>query len=174
MGLIADDQVPVSLFEFLLDILIATELVESADGQRVLKKPVPCPRGFKLVVRHDLERQMKPAVQFVLPLLGEIARTDDEAMLQVAAGDQLLHEQPGHDRLAGTWVIGKKEPQWLARQHLTIYGRDLVRERIDKRSVNRQKRVEEIRESNAIGLGDKAEHGPVAVEAPRPAFDGDF
>ena len=34
VGLVADDQVPVGLLELGLDVLVAAELVEAADGQR--------------------------------------------------------------------------------------------------------------------------------------------
>ena len=52
---------------------------------------------------------MEAAVELVLPLFGEAARADHEAALQVAASDQLLDEEPGHDRLAGAGIVGKEE-----------------------------------------------------------------
>ena len=92
VGLVADDQVPVGLLELGLDVLVAAQLVEPADGQGVLLEPVAGAGRFELVVGHDLERQVEPAVQFVLPLLDEVAGADDQAALQVAAGHQLLDE----------------------------------------------------------------------------------
>ena len=89
--------------------------------------------------------------------------------LQVAAGDQLLDEQPGHDRLAGAGVVGEQEAQRLARQHRLVDGRDLVRQRLDERGVDGEHRVEEVGEADAVRLGDEAEERAVAVEAPRPA-----
>ncbi len=112
---------------------------------------------------------MEAPVELVLPLLGQAAGADDEAALQVAAGDELLDEEPGHDGLAGAGVVGEQEAQRLARQHRLVDGGDLVRQRLDDGGVDRQHRVEEVGEANAVGLGDQAEEGAVAVEAPGPA-----
>ena len=66
-------------------------------------------------------------VQLVLPLLSKASGTNDETPLEVAAGNQLLDEKPGHDGLAGTGIVGEEETQWLAREHLFVDGGDLVR-----------------------------------------------
>jgi hypothetical protein len=50
--------------------------------------------------------QMEAAEELVLPLLGQAAGADHEAALQVSSGDQLLDEQPRHDGLSCTRVIG--------------------------------------------------------------------
>ncbi len=170
--LVADHEVPAAIgrLELLLDVLVARELVETGDDQVGLQEPVAGAGGLELVVGEDLERQVEAAVELVLPLLGQAARADDQAALQVAAGDQLLDEQARHDRLAGARVVGEQEAQRLARQHRLVDGRDLVRQRLDDRGVDRQHRVEEVREANALGLGDQAEQRAVAVEAPRPAL----
>ena len=89
--------------------------------------------------------------------------------LQVAARDQLLDEQPGHDRLAGAGIVGEQEAQRLARQHRLVDRGDLVRQRIHERGVDREHRIEEVREADAVRLGDEAEERAVAVEAPRAA-----
>jgi hypothetical protein len=113
---------------------------------------------------------VKAPVEFVLPLFGQAAGADDQAALQVAAGDQFLDEQAGHDGLAGARVVRQQEAQRLARQHGLIDGGDLVRQRIDDRGVHRQHRVEQVREADALGLGNQAEQRAVAVEAPGPAL----
>ncbi len=74
VGLVADDEVPVGLLELGLDVSFAAQLVEAADGEGVLVEPVAGPGRFELVVGHDLEGQVEPAVQLVLPLLDEVAR----------------------------------------------------------------------------------------------------
>ena len=160
--------------ELLLHVLVARELVEPGDDEVVLEEPVAGAGGFELVVGQDLERQVEAAVELVLPLLGEAAGADDEAALQVAAGDQLLDQQPGHDRLAGAGVVGEQEAQRLARQHRLVDGRDLVRQRLDERGVDREHRIEQVREADAVRLGDEAEERAVAVEAPRAALLDDL
>ena len=140
----------------------------------VLEEPVAGARGLELVVGEDLEGQVEAAVELVLPLLGEAAGADDEAALEVAARDQLLDEQAGHDRLAGARVVGEQEAQRLARQHRLVDRRDLVRQRLDERGVDREHRVEEVRQADAVRLGDEAEERAVAVEAPGPALLDDL
>ncbi len=176
VGLVADHQVPAAVrgLELLLYVLVARELVEAGDDQVGFQKPVAGARGFQLVVGEDLEGQMKAAIQLVLPLLGQAAGADDQAALQVAPGDQLLDEQAGHDGLAGAGVVGQQEAQRLARQHGLVDGGDLVRQRIDHGGVHRQHRVEEMGQADAVGLGDQAEEGAVAVETPGPALLDDL
>ena len=174
VGFVADDQVPVGLLELGLGILVAAELVETANGQGVLAEPVAGSCGFERVIGHDLERQVEPAVEFVLPLLDEIAGANDQAPLQVAAGDQLLDEQPGHDRFAGPWIVGQQEPERLPGEHLAVNGGDLVRQRIDERRVDGQQRVKQVGEPDSVRFGQQAEQCAVAVEAPRPACLRDF
>ena len=151
---------------FCLHVLVARELVEPGDDQVGLQEPVAGARGLQLVVGQDLEGQVEAAVELVLPLLGQAAGADDQAALQVAARDQLLDQQPGHDRLARAGVVGQQEAQRLARQHRLVDGRDLVRQRLDDRGVDGQHRVEEVGQADALRLGDQAEEGAVAVEAP--------
>ena len=139
-----------------------------------IEEPVAGASGFELVVGQDLERQLESAVQLVLPLLGEAAGADDQAPLQVAAGDQLLDQQPRHDGLARAGVVGEQEAQRLARQHRVVDAGDLVRQRVDHRRVDRQQRVEQVREADALRLRHQPEQRAVAVEAPRPPLGDDL
>src|SRR5439155_25974660 len=95
------------------------------------------------------------APQFVLPLLRQVAGGNDRATLQVTTNEKLLDEQPGHDGLARTGVVREQEAKWLARQHRLIDGEDLVRQRLHQRCVDGDERVEQVRQSDAMRLGDK-------------------
>ncbi len=139
------------------------------DHQVGLGKPVPGARRLEFVVGGDLEGQVEALVEFVLPLLGQAPGAHDETARQVAARDELFHEQSGHDCLAGAGVVGQQKAQRLARQHRFVDRGDLVREGLDERCVNGQQRVEEMGQSNAVRLRDQTEQSAVAVEAPRPA-----
>jgi predicted permease len=68
-----------------------------------------CARRFKLGVCQNLEGKLKPLVEFVLPLLGEIARTHDQTAVQVAADQQFRDEQTGHDRFPSAGIIREQE-----------------------------------------------------------------
>ena len=76
-----------------------------------------------------------------------------------------LIRRPGHDGLAGAGVVGKQEPQRLTREHFTIDGSDLVRQRVDPRAVDGEVGVEQVREPDALGLGGDPERLAVAIEA---------
>ena len=151
-----------------MHVLVARELVQAGNDEVCFQEPVAGAGGFELVVGQDLEGKMETAVELVLPLLGEAAGADDEAALQVAAGDQLLDEQAGHDGLAGAGVVGQQEAQRLARQHALVDGRDLVRQRLDHRGVDGQHWIEQVCQADALGLGNQSEKRAVAVKAPRP------
>ena len=114
--LVAHDEVPAAIrrLQLVLDVLVAGELVEPGNDEVGFQEPVAGACRFELVVRQDVEGQMEPAVELVLPLLRETAGTDDETALQVSAGDQLLDEQPRHDGLAGARVVGEQEADAVA------------------------------------------------------------
>ena len=127
MGLVADNQVPVGGFELPLDIFVSAELIETANRQGSLSKPVTGTSRLEIVVRHDLEGKMESPVEFILPLLNEVAGTDDQTTLKISPSNQFFDEKAGHDRLAGTRVISKKKSERLTGYHLPVYGSNLVR-----------------------------------------------
>ena len=152
MRLVADDEV-VTTFrsaELLLHVLVARQLVEARDGEVVLEEPVAGAGGLELVVRHDLEGEVEAAAEFVLPLLRQASGTDDQTAMQIAAGDQLLHQETRHDRLAGAGIVRQQKAQRLARQHGFVDRRDLVRERINDRGMHGQHRIEQVGEADAL------------------------
>ena len=171
MSLVADHEVPATVrrAELGLHVLVARELVEPGDGEIVLQEPIAGARSLQLVVGDNFERQLELSRQLVLPLLDQAAGADDEAALQVAPCDELLDEQPGHDGLAGTGIVGQKETQRLPGQHGLVDRGDLMGKGFDERSVNGQHRVKQVGEPNSLRLGDETEERAVGVEAPGAA-----
>ncbi len=110
VSFVANHKVPVGVGQLGLDVLITAQLVQAADGHRILGEPIAGARRFKLVVRQDLEGELESLVKFVLPLLGEIAGAHDHAAVQIAADQQFLDEETGHNRLAGAGIVSQKEP----------------------------------------------------------------
>ena len=104
----------------------------------------------------------------VLPLLDQAAGRDDQAALEVAADQQLLDQQPRHDRLAGAGIVGEQEAQRLARQHLAVDGRDLVRQRLDLRRADGEIGIEQVGEPDAVGLRRQPQQAAVGVEGVGP------
>ena len=49
-----------------------------------------------------------------------------------------------------------------------------MRQRVDHRRVDRQQRVEQVREADALRFGHQPEQRAVAIEAPRPPLDDDL
>jgi len=109
VGLVRDDEIPGGFGdgELGLDVLVPAELVEAGDDEVVFEEVVAGAGGLEVVVGDDLEGEVEAAVELVLPLLGEAAWADDEAAFEVAAGDEFLDEQAGHDRLAGAGIVGQ-------------------------------------------------------------------
>ena len=173
---VADHQVVAAVRgpELRVDVLVAGKLVQPGDGEIGLEEPVAGARRFELVVGQDVEREVEAAVELVLPLLDQASRADHQAALQVAARDQLLDQQPGHDRLAGAGVVGEQEAQRLARQHGFVHGGDLVRQRLHQGGVHREDGIEEVGQADAPGFGHEAVRRAVAVEAPGAALLDDF
>ena len=172
VGFVANHQVPAAIrsLQLLLYLFIAREFVQPGDDQVGLHEPVAGTRRFQLVIGQNLERQVKAPVQLVLPLLGQAAGAHDQAALQVTAGDQLLDQQPGHDGLAGTGVVRQQKTQRLAWQHGLVDGRDLVRQRVNHRGMDRQHRVKQVGKPDSLRFGYEAKQRAIAVEAPWPAL----
>ena len=128
MRLVADDEVPLrGGAELGLEVVAARELVHARDQQVVIHERVARVRPGDHVAAEDLEREPELLLQFVLPLVGEAPRRDDEAALEIAAQEQLLDQEPRHDGLAGAWIVGEQEPERQPRKHLLIDRADLVR-----------------------------------------------
>ena len=174
VGFVADDQVPVGLFELRPNTVVTAELVQSCDDERIFLEPVAGAGRLQLVVGHDLERQVKPPVELVLPLLRQVSRAYDQAAVQVAPGHQLLDEEARHDGFTCARVVGQQETERLPWQHRVVNRRDLVRERIDQGRVDGQQRVKKVSEPDAVGLRHEPELGAVAIEAPGLAHLRDF
>ena len=105
--------------------------------------------------------------EFVLPLLHEAARGDHEAALDIAARSiSSLHEQSGHDRLAGAGVVGEEEPQRLPRQHLAVYRVDLVRQRLEVRCLHGKERVEQVGQRNSLASDTSRNSAPSPSRLP--------
>ena len=111
-------------------------------------------------------------MQLVLPLLRQTAKADHEAALEIATGDEFLHQEPSHDGLAGAGIVRQQEAKRLARQHCFVHRGDLVRQRFHLRAVDGEHRIEQMRQADAMGFGRQPVAGAVAVEAPRAALFG--
>ena len=174
--LVADHQVvgAVRRPQTRLHLLVARQHVEAGDPVARFQEPVPRRRGVPGVAGEDREVESEALGEFLLPLLHQTAGADDEAPPGVAAREEFLDEQPGHDRLAGAGIVGEQETQRLAREHRLIDRGDLVRQRVHLRGLHRQERVEEVRQRDALRFGGQLEEVAVGVETPGPFRLGAF
>jgi hypothetical protein len=131
---------------------------------------VPLSEGIAAVARLDglaadqLEAQGELLGEFVLPLGDEPAGRHHQTAGHIGSEQKLLDVEPGHDRLAGSGVVGEQEAKRLAGKELPVDGADLVRERLDEGQVHGQKRVEEVGQADPARLGDEREGRSVGVE----------
>ncbi len=94
--------------------------------------------------------------------------------MQVAAGDQFLHQQARHDGLARAGVVGEQEPQGLAGQHLFVHRGDLMRKRLKVRGMDGEVGVEEVGEADPQRFGGEPEERRIGVECPAALLDFDL
>ena len=76
----------------MLDVLVPREFVESSDDQMIFQEPVSGTRCLEFVVCEDLKGKLKTTVEFVLPLLSQASRTDNEAALQISPHNQFFDQ----------------------------------------------------------------------------------
>ena len=100
---VADDEIPAAVgrLQLLLHVLVARELVEPGDDEVCFQEPVAGAGGLELVVGENLERQMKAAIQLVLPLFGQAAGQTTRQRCKSPRAISSFISRPGHDRLAG-------------------------------------------------------------------------
>ena len=85
---VADDEVPLGRrFELRLEFVVARQHVESGDEPWVFGERVAGNGSFYLLASHDRECEVELVYEFVLPLLNQASRRDDEATFE-AAPDQ--------------------------------------------------------------------------------------
>jgi hypothetical protein len=90
-------------------------------------------------------------------------RRHDQAPCQIASERHFLDVEPSHDRLAGTRVVSKQEPQRHPRQ-LAIDRLDLVRQRLQVAGGDGEHRVVLASHPDPQRLGCEPERRAVAVE----------
>jgi hypothetical protein len=85
VGFVDDDEVPLGVFELVLQELVAGELVHARDEQRVGVEDVEVDIAVDQLVSQDVEAQAELEEELVLPLVDETARGHNEAALDVVA-----------------------------------------------------------------------------------------
>ena len=171
VGLVEDGEVPSGVAELFLKLLVPRHLVETNDELMVVVERVPARRGRFEQRRVDAEFEPELLEELVSPLIDETSRGDDQDASGVGPHDEFADVEPRHDRLPGPRVVRQNEPQRLPRQHRLIDGRDLVRQRLHVRRVDRHHRVKEKRKVDALRFAGQLEGRTVTVEGPR-AFNG--
>ena len=124
--------------------------VEAHDEAPALGERIACNRALNLLAADHLEIEGELLLLFVLPLLDEISGRHDQASLQVAADDQLLDEETGHDGLARAGVVREHKPKRSLRKHVAVDCGNLMRIGVDPRRVHGEVRVEQVGKANSL------------------------
>jgi hypothetical protein len=125
---VANDEVPIRRrLQFGLQLGRTRGHVEPHDETILFNEWIASDGSFNLITGQDVEAEAKFLGHLVLPLLDKASGRDDQTALEVAADQEFLDEQPCHDGLAGTRIVGKQEAQRLTWKHLAVNGCDLVR-----------------------------------------------
>jgi hypothetical protein len=101
-------------------------------------------------------------LQFPPPLVGQVGRRDDQRPLDQPPVLEFLERQPGHDRLAGTGVVGDQEADLRLGEQVRVDRVHLVRQGIDLRDRDGEVRVVLVGQPYAVGFGGQAEMRGVA------------
>ncbi len=133
----------------------------------VIVERVAAGRGLFQMRRVNAEFEPKFLEQFVAPLLDQTSGSNDENAVRIRPHDEFADVKASHDRLAGARVVGKNEPQWLARQHGFVDRGDLVRKRFNVGCVNCHHRIEQEGQVDALGLAGELEGCAVTIERER-------
>jgi len=91
-------------------------------------------------------------------------RDDDEDALGQSAQFQLADEQAGHDRFAGSGVIGEQETHPRRFQEVVIDSLQLVGERIDAGDGEAEEGIELVGDSKRVSLEPEAQQAAVGLE----------
>ena len=106
-------------------------------------KGVATGRGLLKLGWKNTELQAELFVQLVSPLFDQATRCHDQNAMRIGAHDELTDVEACHDRLASARIVSQDKSERLPGKHRFVDGSDLVRQRIDVRSVNRHHRIKE-------------------------------
>ena len=81
-----------------------------ADDETVALRPDEGVAGAGVGAAHDPERETKQRAHLAFPVADQAGRGDHEDAGEETAREHLPHVEAGHDRLAGTGVVGEQEP----------------------------------------------------------------
>lgn len=169
MRLVNVHQIPIRLLQLRLHIVVPRELIKPGDREGILLKPVTGAGRLEFVIGEDVEGEAETAVEFILSLLNQTARSNDQATLHIVANRQFFDQETRHNRLAGPGIISEQKAQRLAREHFAVHCGDLMGEWLNKGAMDGQERIEEIRKTDAIRFRSQAEARPIAVKTPGTA-----
>ena len=141
--------------------------VALGSAERVLRRRAIRALAGRARAGRDTEPQPEQRTQLALPVADEPGRRHDEHAADSAAGQHLADVEAGHDRLAGSGVVGQQEAQRLLREHPLVDRDALVRQGVDARDLGGEGRIELVTVGQAHGLGHRRYGVRVAREVER-------
>ena len=113
----------------------------------------------------NLEVEVEFLGELVPPLLHQTTRHHNDGTLTTGAQNKFLQIEAGHNGFSCAGVVSKQKPQGNSRQQFLIHGPNLVRQRVNVRTIDGNHGVMAGRVSNAQRLGDEPEIVGVTVES---------
>src|SRR5262245_59732623 len=108
MSLVENDQVPSAVLE---ENALVFGPLKALQRRDCLRLKIPHPRiDRQEVPAEDLEQGSKLLFHFLLPLLRQAGRSDDQGAFGLPALMERLPDHAGLDGLAQTDLVGKQEP----------------------------------------------------------------
>src|SRR5438552_18783988 len=126
MRLVHDDQIPMDLAQSREDLLSLGQ-VEGGNDTALLNPLIYAELVADVLTLEHEELRVELLLELALPLEGQVGRADDQDALGESAQLELADEEPRHDRLTRTSVIGQEEPDARNLEQVVVDRFELVR-----------------------------------------------
>ncbi len=130
MGFVHDDQIPLCNGQLFLELFTPGQLIQPGNEFVLIVKRIAGMGMLQKLPGEDGKDQSELLIEFILPLLHQAARTDNQNPLGISPHHQFANEQAGHDGLPGPRIVGQDIAQGLFLNHGLIHSRDLVGQRL--------------------------------------------
>ena len=172
--LIHDGDIPLHLLQQPHETIIARNLIHAHDEVGVRFKGVFAGGIVTGGIEH-FEVEVEFLGELIPPLLHQPTRHHNDGTLTTGAQNKFLQIEAGHNGFSRAGVVGKQKPQRDSRQQFLIHGPNLVRQRVNVRTIDGNHRVMAGRIGNAQRLGDEPEIVGVPIKSRYIArFGNDF
>ena len=164
MRLIHDGHIPLHLLQQPHETIIARNLIHAHDEVGVRFKGVFAGGIVTGGIEH-FEVEVEFLGELIPPLLHQTTGHHNDGALTTGAQNKFLQIEAGHNGFSRAGVVGKQKPQGNSRQQFLIHSPNLVRQRVNVRTIDGNHGIVASSIGDAQGLGDEPEIVGVTVES---------